>query len=106
VSFEKITPNRAFHTAGRQINEKQVSSKPSMIIEGDLRPNSLTIEEVDAIAYHLVDKFRNPGGLKFYQKAAWHIPLGTIDRLVAISFERGSNPSRYFTTLVKQELAK
>lgn len=106
MSFEKITPSRSHHTAGRHsmINEKGSFGTINDSLKGTHVPKTLTIEEVDAIAYHLVDKFRNPGGLKFYQKVAWHIPAGTIDRLVATAFDRGSNPSRYFTTLAKQEM--
>lgn len=102
MSFEKIAP-RQYHTAGRQLNEKQVLRTFNDSLKVTCVPLSLRVEDVDATAHYLAEKFRNPGGLKFYQKTAWYVPRGTIDRLVALAFERGSNPARYFTTLVKKE---
>jgi hypothetical protein len=86
------------------INEKGFSETINDSLKVTNVPLSLRTEDVDATAQYLADKFRNPGGLKFYQKVAWYIPRGTIDRLVALAFERGSDPARYFTALANKEL--
>jgi hypothetical protein len=62
-------------------------------------------KETDNIADYLVDKFKSPEYRPLFLKVAWRLDRGTIDRLVATSFELGKNPRAYFITLVKREKA-
>lgn len=105
--INKSYPQGAVYSSPQRvsmINEEGFFETINDSLKGPSMPLPLKTEDVDATAQYLVDKFRNPGGLKFYQKTAWHIPRGTIDRLVVLAFDRGQNPGRYFTTLINKEM--
>lgn len=101
---ETIINKKGFSETSNKLNKSLIIE--SLTIEGSKEPLKLTIEEVNATAVYLVDKFSNPAGLRFYLKVAWHIPRGSIDRLVVLAFERGKRPGLYFSALAKKEMER
>lgn len=106
IVFPQRVPRDPLPKGKSMVNEKRFFEPINDSLKVTNVPLSLTIEDVDATAQYLVEKFCNPGGLKFYQKVAWHVSRGTIDRLVALAFERGKVPGRYFSTLAMKEMGE
>ena len=63
-----------------------------------------TIEATERLAHHLVETFGKPAGYEFYLKVAWG-GRGTIERLVAMAFEKGESPTRYFSKCARRAVA-
>ena len=64
------------------------------------------VNETEATATYLVDKFHHPDGKKFYYKVAWRLDRNVIDRLVALAFDKGNSPARYFSVCAKREMGQ
>lgn len=65
--------------------------------------NNPKLTKINYIADSLVEKLGSKNHLPFYQKVAWRLDGGTIDRLLATALECGNNPRALFICLVKQE---
>ena len=53
-------------------------------------------KETEVTADYLVEKLQSPEHRPFFLKAAWRLPRGTIDRLVAASLELGRKSAGLF----------
>lgn len=56
-------------------------------------------------ALYLVDKFKNPSGLKFYLKCAWNLTDEYLDWLTEYS-QKKKSPAHYFISVANQRMTE
>lgn len=84
--------------------------KSSMINDNDreTKKRRISADEVDRIADNICEKMgsRNEIARMLYCKAAWNLPQSKIWQCVEIAKEKGRNPLKYLSFLLKDELNK
>ncbi len=94
----KITPVTRINCQLKEFNKLSIDQLKN-------KEQDTKFKQAGGKATLLVEKFKSPSSYKFYCKAAYLLPQGTIDRLSTTALEKGKNPGAYFNCLVNKELS-